>query len=115
MILSQCETTKMSRFYVSFEVANYDDLAMVRRGKLDPDKVRRITLLGLVDPGATRLVLPKKIAEQLGLAITDHVKVKYADGRTAKRPAVEGVYVTLQGRHGVFAATVEPKRDNALI
>ncbi len=105
----------MGRFYVSFEVANNDDLAAVRRGNLEPDKVRRVTLRGLVDTGASRLVLPEKVVAELGLLVTEQVKVKYADQRVAKRPVVEGVHVELQGRHSVFKATVEPKRDTALI
>jgi predicted aspartyl protease len=109
------EQWKMGRFSVNFEVANYDDLAAVRRGDLEPGKVRRVTIVGVVDCGASRLVLPKRVVQELGLPVTDHVKVKYADRRTAKRPVVEGVYVELQGRHGVFRATVEPKRDTALI
>jgi predicted aspartyl protease len=105
----------MGRFSVEFEVANNDDLAAVRRGELDPDKVRRRTITGVVDSGASRLVLPEKVIQELGLPITDSTKVKYADGRTGKRPVVEGVYVELQGRHSVFKATVEPKRGTALI
>jgi predicted aspartyl protease len=109
------EAKPMSRFYVTFEVANNDDLAAARRGNLDPAKVRRVSMQGLVDSGASRLVLPKKVAEQLGLEITSHVKVKYADGRIAKRPVVQGVHVALQGRDSIFKATLEPKRDTALI
>jgi hypothetical protein len=59
MITRPRETKPMSRFYVTFEVANNDDLAAARRGDLEPHKVRRVTLSGLVDSGATRLVLPK--------------------------------------------------------
>ena len=105
----------MSRFFVAFEVANNDDLAAVRRGDLEPAKVRRVTLSGLVHSGASRLVLPKAVVEQLGLPITEHVKVTYADRRSAMRPVVQGVHVALQGRDSIFKAMVEPKRDTALI
>ena len=115
MIPRQQETNEMSRFSVNFEVANYYDLAAVRRGDLDSSKVRRLTIPGLVDTGASRLVLPKGVVEQLGLPASEVVKVKYADGRTAKRPVVQGVHVELQGRSSVFKAVVEPKRDTALI
>ena len=43
------------------------------------------------------------------------VKVSFADGRRGMRRQVGGVYVTLQGRAGIFIAIVEPKRDTALI
>jgi predicted aspartyl protease len=115
MIQPLREIKKMSRFFVTFEVANNDDLAAARRGDLAPEKVRRVTLQGLVDSGASRLVLPKKVVEQLGLAVTEYVKVTYADRRSVKRPVVQGVHVALQGRDSIFKATVEPKRDTALI
>jgi len=105
----------VGRFCVEIEVANYDDMAAAKRKDLDPAKVRRMRIQGLVDSGATRLVLPRAVAEELGLEHTTHVKVRYADGRTGKRPVVEGVYLELLGRHGVFTATVEAKRDTALI
>ncbi len=46
----------MGRFSVEFEIANNDDLVRARNGDIDPAKVRRKTILGVVDPGhATRV------------------------------------------------------------
>lgn len=105
----------MGRFNVTIEVANNDDLALVRRGMLDPDDVRRQSIEGIVDSGTAKLVLPQSVVKQLGLDLTDHVTVRYADGRTAQRREAEGVYVELLGRHGTFTAVVEPRRKSALI
>ena len=105
----------MGKFAVDVELANNDDVVEALRGHLDPAKVRRLTIKGVVDSGAARLVLPEETAKQLGLRVTSKVKVRYADHRTAQRPEVEGVYLQLLGRHGVFKATLEPKRDTALI
>jgi predicted aspartyl protease len=115
MIQPLREIKSMSRFYVTFEVVNNNDLVAAQLGHLKPEQVRRATLRGLIDSGASRLVLPKIVVEQLGLPVTEHVKVTYADRRSVKRPVVEGVFVELQGRHSIFKATVEPKRDTALI
>jgi clan AA aspartic protease len=115
MISEQPEKNKMARFYVNVELANNDDLAAVRRGNLTADKVRRVTVRALVDCGASGLVLPKKIVEQLGMPVTGQVKVKYADRRIVKRAEVSGVFLELQGRDSIFKATVEPKCDTALI
>jgi predicted aspartyl protease len=105
----------VGRFAVQFEVANNDDVVLAQRGLLEPDKVRHLTLSGVVDCGATRLVLPQKVVKQLGLTPKGKVKVRYANNRTATRDAVQGVHVQLLGRDGVFTATVEPKRNTALI
>jgi len=105
----------MGRFSVDIEVANNDDLALVRRGLLRPDQVRRETIRALVDSGAMKLVLPQAVVKRLGLPLGNPIKVRYADGRRAQRKGVEGVYVQLLGRYGTFTAICEPKREDALI
>lgn len=105
----------VGRFSVVFEVVNHEDLIRARHGDLPPGDVRRMTITGVPDSGATKFVLPKKVVEQLGLRVSDPVKVRYADGRVAKRATAEGAYLEFFGRHGVFTAIVEPKREDALI
>lgn len=113
--MRQAREKKVGRFKVEVELANNDDMAAVRRGNLASDKVRRVKIQGVVDCGASRLVLPTAIAKQLGLPVTGKVKVTYADRSSTRRDQVEGVYLELLDRHGVFAAHLEPKRDTALI
>jgi predicted aspartyl protease len=105
----------VGRFRVEFLVANNDDLALVRRGLLRQEQVRRETIRGVVDFGAAKLVLPQAIVKQLGLPLGARINVRYADGRRAQRREAEGAYVELLGRHGTFTAIVEPKRTDALI
>ena len=94
----------VGRFAVQFEVSNYIDVVNAQQGLLEPDKVRRMTIAGVVDPGATRLVLPEKAVKQLGLPTKGKVKVRYANHQTATREAVKDVSVNLLGRDGVFTA-----------
>ncbi len=103
------------RFSVELEVANNDDLALVHRGLMRPDQVRRETIQGLVDSGATKLVLPEAVVKRLGLRLGGKIKVRYADGRRVQRREAEGAYVKLLGRHDTFSAIVERERDTALI
>jgi predicted aspartyl protease len=105
----------VGRFSVEIEIANNDDLALVRRGLLPADKVRRRRIPGTVDSGAAKLVLPQAVVKQLGLPVGTKINVRYADGRTAERRQAEEVYVELLGRHGTFTAIVEPRRKTALI
>ncbi len=105
----------VGRFSIEFEIANYGDVELARRGFLKPDKVRRQTISGVVDSGAAKLVLPQSVAKHLGLPQTDPIRVSYADGRTAQRREAEGAYVEILGRHGIFTAIVEPKRKSALV
>src|SRR5438876_753273 len=105
----------VGRFNVDIEVANNDDLALVRRGFLRPDQIRRETVPGVVDSGALMLVLPQAVVKRLGLSLGNMVKVRYADGRRAQRREAKGVSLKLLGREDTFTAIIEPKRQNALI
>ena len=106
---------EMGRFEVEFEVANNIDVVMAGQGQLDPDNVRRVRVSGLVECGATRLVLPASVVEELGVPKAGRTKTKYADGRVSQRDVVDEVRVTLLNRSRVFDAIVEPKRQTALI
>ena len=105
----------VGRFSVDFEVANNDDLALVRRGLLQPDQVRRETIQGVVDSGAAMLVIPQTVVKRLGLPLGNTVKVRYADGRRAQRREAKGVFLKLLGRDDTFSAIIEPKRRKALV
>jgi predicted aspartyl protease len=106
----------MGRFSVALEVTNNSDLVLAENGHLSPAKIRRTIIQGVVDPGATKLVLPEALVKELGLQLwKSKIKVQYADGRRGLRKEVGGVYVRLQGREGIFTAIVEPKRTTALI
>ncbi len=105
----------MGRFSVEFEVSNYQDEMAVRLGTLDPAKVRRARISGVVDSGASELVLPEKVVKELGFTKGPRIKVKYADGRRGTRDLVDDVRLEMLGRRGTFQAIVEPQRKDALI
>ena len=69
----------------------------------------------MVDSGAARLVIPQKLAEQLGLEHSGKTRVKFADGRSAQRDMVDHVRLRWNDRSGVFTASVEPTRTEPLI
>jgi predicted aspartyl protease len=105
----------MSRFSVEFDVSNYRDVIAAEMGILEPEKVRRARIKGVVDSGASYLVLPAKVVKQLGLPKADKVRVRYADRRQGIRDLVDDAHVEMVGRHATFQAIAEPKREDALI
>jgi len=105
----------VGRFSVEIEGANNDDMARARAGDIPDAQVRRARVHGVVDTGATRLVLPLAVVQQLGAQVTGKVGVRYADGRVAERDRADGIHLTYLGRNSVFNAVVEPDRDSALI
>jgi predicted aspartyl protease len=105
----------MGRFSVEVELANHRDQILADNGHLPSDKVRRIRVRGVVDNGATRLVIPETVAKALGAEISGSVRVRYADGRLAERPIANDIHLTYGGRDSVFNAIVEPARESVLI
>jgi predicted aspartyl protease len=105
----------MGRFSVEFEISNYRDVVAAQLGAISPRKIRRARIRGIVDTGASQLVLPTTAVKQLGLDKIGNLKVRYAEGRRGTRDLVSDVYLEFIGRKGIFNAVVEPKRRDALI
>ena len=105
----------MGRVTVRVQVANQIDLYRAQAGDIPPDQVRRVEIEGIVDSGATRLVLPESVGQQLGLVGDGQVRFRYGDQRAELRPLVHNVWLKMEGRESSFSAVLEPKRTNALI
>lgn len=105
----------MGRFSVDVSLANRDDMMRAENGLVAADEVRRVTIRGVVDSGAARLVIPASTAAALGLDTSAKAKVRYADGRTAERAIAKRISLSYGGREGIFDAIVEPDRNSALI
>jgi len=105
----------MGRVTVQVELRNYVDAILAEQGQLSPDKVRKITLAGVVDTGATQLVIPGRVADDLGFAKAGEASVRFADNRRENRTVVRDVEVRILDRKATFNAVVEPNREDALI
>jgi predicted aspartyl protease len=105
----------VGRFSVEFEVANHEDVVQARKGFIPPDQVRRARISGVVDTGATRLVLPAPVVTALGLPEAGQINVRFANGRREPKGTVSDVQLEIQGRSSIFTAVVEPGRADALI
>jgi clan AA aspartic protease len=106
----------MGRVMTKIKLTNDTDLKMARRGLLPPGKVRGMTVDGVVDTGATMLVLPAEVCRRLGLSHErQRRKVRYADGRVAQVPWVSGVRIEILGRQMTCDALVEGGRPTALV
>ncbi len=88
----------MAKVLVSARMENIHDLHDVERGMLDPTQVRVVEVPhALVDTGATTLMVPKRLLNQLGLK---PYRTRY--GRTVAGTDVFSVYgpvrLTIEGR-----------------
>src|SRR5262245_12956549 len=52
--MRHAEVNGVGRISIEFEVVNEEDLVLERHGMLPPGKVRRMTIMGVVDSGAAR-------------------------------------------------------------
>jgi predicted aspartyl protease len=68
-----------------------------------------------VDTGATMLVLPGWLQQQLQFPVIRTQVVRYANEETAEREVVYGIEVTICERKGVFEAVVEPEKRYGLL
>jgi clan AA aspartic protease len=105
----------MGRIVIDIALTNHADVILAEAGMLDPEKVRRTTISGIVDTGATRLVLPQHVVKELGLRISGQMAVRYADQRVSKRKIALDVQLRLLDRESTFTAIVKPRRKDALI
>ena len=97
------------------ELSNHKDRHLAEDGHLDADAVRECTIEGWVDTGATQVVIPKVVADSLGLPFRIKTSVRFADGRRETQDVVGDLWLRVCGRESVFSAVVEPGREDVLI
>lgn len=88
------------------KLTNEVDEELVRRGLLAPNLLRECETEALVDTGATYLVIPAEMAQQLGLRIRQQRIAKYADGREEAVGVTGSVLIECQGRQTIEEALV---------
>lgn len=90
----------MGRVIVKLKLTNEADLAL-KHMKLLKGKPRSVEAEALVDTGATRLYLQRKIIRALGLRKAGDVVSKTTNG-SRRRPIYAPVRLELMGRNGDF-------------
>jgi len=105
----------MGRVVTRITLQNYDDWRAARQGQIVPEQVRTVEVEGLVDTGATLLVIPRTIADQLGVSEVRRVTVRCADQRTAEKPVVGPLRVTVCNRTALLEAVVEEQLTEPLV
>jgi clan AA aspartic protease len=97
------------------KLTSYDDLVLVEAGHLAEGGVRSVEVEGLVDTGATTLVIPEELQHKLGLKERERRKVRYANGQVAEIAQVSGLVLEILGRRMHIDALVQPDLAQPLI
>ena len=80
---------------------------------LDPEK--SVEVEAVIDTGATMLVLPQNLINELGLKKMREVNVKYANNKTEVKSIYGVVTVEIKGRAGEFNALAEAEGSQPLV
>jgi clan AA aspartic protease len=94
----QAGKTLVGEVKLRVTLTNAVDEALVRRGLLSADRIRRYEADALVDTGAVRTVLPGHIVQRLGLAMVGRTRTIYANDRAEDVDIAEVVGIDINGR-----------------
>ena len=79
------------------------------------DSTKSIEVEAIIDTGATMMVLPQNLVDELELRRIRETTVKYANGQRQKRSIYAGLVVELKGRVGNFETVAEAIESDALV
>ncbi|MEB3294275.1 MAG: retroviral-like aspartic protease family protein [Synechococcales bacterium] len=109
------ESQEMELVYAEIELLRGDDLALVREGYLETDRIHRCTVSAMVDSGATMLAIPEFIKRQLKLRPVSQIEAELADGSSEIYEVVGPVEVRYQNRRTSVEALVVPNSTKVLL
>ena len=101
--------------YADIELINSDDLAMVRRGYLQPEQVRRLGVTAMVDSGASMLSISQTVQQKLGIEILGEGDAELADGSVVQLNVVGPIEVRFKNRRTIVEALVVPTETDVLL
>ena len=103
------------RHTTKIELVNQHDLVAVKLGVMNPEDVRRLTVMdALVDTGATGLCLPTPLIEQLGLTPIETRRARTAAG-IVDRILYSAVQFTILERASIMQITDLPEGSSVLV
>jgi clan AA aspartic protease len=88
----------MGKVMAKIKLINSVDKGEAHRGLIRSDQIRVLEVEGLVDTGATTLVVPIEVVETLGLTEIGRRSVRLADGSVHDFPQVGDLYIEILGR-----------------
>ncbi|MEG4026537.1 clan AA aspartic protease [Microcoleus sp. S13C4] len=91
---------------VKLKLTNAIDEELVKRGLLNPNRLRVYEAEALIDTGAVRTAIPVEVCEHLGLRIRRQEIAKYADGRQETVGLTGPIIIEIEGRETIEAAMV---------
>ena len=79
------------------------------------DSTKKKEIEAVIDTGATMLVLPQEVVNELGLGKIGERRVRYANNQIRLKSVYRGVILELKGRDGIFDVLCEVKGSEPLV
>jgi len=79
------------------------------------NQTKTMEVEAVIDTGATMLVLPKNLVDELALRKIRDAKVKYANNQVQIKPVYSAVTLELKGRIGTFDVLAEAEGSQPLV
>ena len=92
-----------------------DDLALVRRNKLDKDEVKKMRVNMLVDSGAYMMAINEAVQEVLQLPFREKKKAQLADGSVIEYDVVGPIEVRFKNRTSICNAVILKGENECLL
>jgi clan AA aspartic protease len=105
----------MGLVHAKLTLVNADDLAFLRRKKIEKNEVRQAEVTMLVDSGAYMMAINEVMKEQLGLFVVDKRKAQLADGSVQEFDIAGPIDVRFENRKATCNAMVLPGDTEMLL
>ena len=105
----------MGLIYTDIELVSADDIAFQRKGYIEKDLVKKVTVTALVDSGAYMMCINEHIKNQLDLIKIGTSEAEMADGTIAQVDVVGPLIVNFKNRTTSCNAMVLPGKSEVLL
>ena len=101
--------------YAEIELISGDDVVLHRRGYIQKDQIRTVTVRALVDSGSSMLAITEAVKNQLNLLKIDEKQAELADGSIVRLEIVGPVEIRFENRITTVRAMVVPNSNVVLL
>ncbi len=106
---------EMGLVYAEIDLISVDDIVLNRRGFLDEEKIKQVTIKALVDSGAYMLCINENIKTQLDLPLIEKQFSRMADETLLELEVVGPVEIRFENRSTTVRAIVLPGNSEVLL
>ena len=105
----------MGTVYAELTLRNEWDVALAKRGYLNQEDVRTMTITAIVDTGAYTLMLDEETCQKLGLEKAGAQKIRIANGERLECPVTGPVEINWKDRQSVIRTISVPGLPKPLL